>query len=137
MAHWLLKTEPGDYSWERFVADGRTVWDGVRNFQAAANMRAMQVGDEAFFYRSMKDPAVVGIMRIVREAYPASDDPKEKFVLIEVEPVAPLPEPVSLAAVKAEASLQDLALVRQSRLSVMPISDAAWALILRMGGHAD
>ncbi len=132
MAYWLFKTEPGDYSWDQFVADGRTEWDGVKNFQAANNMRAMKSGEQAFFYRSVKDPAVLGIMTVVREAFPDPDDPKGKFVRVEVAPLAPLPRPVSLAAIKAEPRLQELALVRQSRLSVMPVADAHWALICAM-----
>ncbi len=134
MAFWLFKTEPGDYSWERFVADGRTEWNGVRNHQAAANMRAMAVGDRAFFYRSVTDPAVIGTMEVVRTAYPAPDDPSGKFVQVDVAPLKALPEPVPLASIKATPELADLALVRQSRLSVMPIPDAAWQRICRMGG---
>ncbi|TVQ37335.1 MAG: EVE domain-containing protein [Geminicoccaceae bacterium] len=134
MAYWLFKTEPGDYSWERFIADQRTEWNGVRNHQAAANMRAMQAGERAFFYRSVKDPAVLGIMEIVRTAYAAPDDPAGKFVQVDVVPLEALPEPVTLAAIKATPELQDLALVRQSRLSVMPIADDAWRRICRMGG---
>lgn len=134
MAYWLFKTEPGDYSWDQFIADGRTEWDGVRNHQAAANMKAMKVGELAFFYRSLKDPAVLGVMEITREAFPDPDDPKGKFVRVEVVPVEVLPEPVPLAAIKADPRLADLALVRQSRLSVMPVGDAHWSLIRTMGG---
>jgi predicted RNA-binding protein with PUA-like domain len=132
MAKWLMKTEPGDYSWDRLLADGKTEWDGVRNHQAAANMRAMQVGDKAFFYRSLKDPAVLGIIEVTRQAFPDPDDPDGKWVRVEVAPVEALPNEVSLKAIKAEERLADLALVRQSRLSVMPVSDAHWDLICRM-----
>ena len=132
MARWLMKTEPGDYSWERLLEDGKTEWDGVRNHQAAANMRAMQVGDKAFFYRSLKDPAVLGIIEVTRSAFPDPDDPDGKWVRVEVAPVEALPSEVSLKAIKAEERLGDLALVRQSRLSVMPVSDAHWQLICRM-----
>ncbi len=134
MAHWLFKTEPGDYSWDQFIEDGRTAWDGVRNFQAANNMRAMKRGERAFFYRSVKDPAVLGIMEVAAEAYPDPDDPKGKFVRVDLVPVAALKEPVTLKAIKAEPGLADIALVRQSRLSVMPVSDAHWRLICTMGG---
>ena len=134
MAYWLFKTEPGDYSWDQFVADGRTEWDGVKNHQAANNMRAMKLGDRAFFYRSVKDPAVLGIMTVVTAAYPDPDDPKGKFVRVDLEPVEPLPEPVPLAAIKAEPDLADIALVRQSRLSVMPVREAHWRRICAMGG---
>ena len=134
MAHWLFKTEPNDYSWDAFVADGRTDWDGVKNHQAAKNMKAMAVGDRAFFYRSLKDPAVLGIMEVVRAAYPDPDDPEGPFVRVDVAPVQPLARPVTLAAIKAEPALAELALVRQSRLSVMPVPEDAWARICRMGG---
>ncbi len=127
-----MKTEPGDYSWDRLLEDGRTEWDGVRNHQAAANMRAMQVGDRAFFYRSLKDPAVIGIIEVTRRAFPDPDDPEGKWVRVEVAPVEPLPRAVPLKAIKAEARLADLALVRQSRLSVMPVSEAHWDLICQM-----
>lgn len=135
MTYWLFKTEPGDYAWDDFVSDGRTEWDGVKNHQAANNMRAMRVGEHAFFYRSVKDPAVLGVMEIVREAFPDPDDLQGKFVRVEVAPVGALPEPVPLAAIKSDPRFADLALVRQSRLSVMPVSDAHWALICTMGGH--
>ena len=127
-----MKTEPGDYSWDRLLADGKTEWDGVRNHQAAANMRAMQVGDRAFFYRSLKDPAVLGIIEVTRSAFPDPDDPDGKWVRVEVAPVAALANEVPLKAIKAEERLRDLALVRQSRLSVMPVSDAHWDLVCRM-----
>lgn len=132
MANWLMKTEPGDYSWDQLLADGKTEWDGVRNHQAAANMRAMRKGDRGFFYRSLKDPAVQGVFEVTREAFPDPDDPDGKWVRVEVAPVETLPHEVSLKAIKAEPQLADLALVRQSRLSVMPVSDAHWALIIAM-----
>ena len=116
MAYWLMKTEPEDYNWAQLVADGIATWDGVHNHQAARNMRAMQVGDRAFFYRSMQDPAVVGIMEIVRAAYEDKDDPKRSFVLVDVKPVKPVAREVGLKQIKAEPRLQGLALVRQSRL---------------------
>jgi predicted RNA-binding protein with PUA-like domain len=132
MAHWLMKTEPEDYSWDRLVADGETEWSGVRNYAAALNMRAMQVGERAFFYRSMVDPAIVGVMEIASEAYPAPDDPKGKFVRLKVRPVKPLAREVSLAAIKADPRFADMALVRQSRLSVSPVSDAHWEMLCKM-----
>jgi predicted RNA-binding protein with PUA-like domain len=134
MAYWLLKTEPRDYSWERLVADGVAEWDGVRNHQAARNMRAMRRGERAFFYRSVQDPAVVGVMAIVREAYPAPDDPSGRLVQVDVAPVMAAAREVPLAAIKAEPRLRELALVRQSRLSVMPVDDEAWRLICGMAG---
>ena len=136
MAHWLMKTEPGDYSWEQLVEDRIAAWDGVRNHQAASNMRAMRKGDRAFFYRSVADPAVVGVMEIVREAYEAPDDPRQSFVLVDVAPVEPVSREVTLKAIKSEPRLQHLALVRQSRLSVSPVDDASWRLICAMAGTA-
>jgi predicted RNA-binding protein with PUA-like domain len=132
-----MKTEPEDYSWAQLVADGTARWDGVHNHQAARNMRAMQRGDRVFFYRSMQDPAVVGVMEIVREAYQDASDPKRSFALVDVRPVAPAQREVSLQQIKADPRLQHLALVRQSRLSVSPVDDAAWRLICEMAGiHA-
>jgi predicted RNA-binding protein with PUA-like domain len=134
MAYWLMKTEPDDYSWAQLVEDGVAVWDGVHNHQAARNMRAMRVGDRAFFYRSMQDPGVVGVMEIVREAYDDPGDPKQSLALVDVRPVAPAQRDVSLRQIKSEPRLQHLALVRQSRLSVSPVDDAAWRLICEMAG---
>jgi predicted RNA-binding protein with PUA-like domain len=134
MAYWLMKTEPDDYSWAQLVEDGIAVWDGVHNHQAARNMRAMKTGERAFFYRSMQDPAVVGVMEIVREAYQDPNDAKQSFALVDVRPVAPAQREVSLSQIKADPRLQHLALVRQSRLSVSPVDDAAWRLICEMAG---
>ena len=134
MAYWLMKTEPEDYSWAQLVADGIATWDGVHNHQAARNMRAMRAGDRAFFYRSMQDPAVVGVMEIAREAYEDPDDPRRSFVLVDVRPVKPVMREVGLKQIKAEPRLQGLALVRQSRLSVSPVDDQAWRLICEMAG---
>ncbi len=132
MAYWLMKAEPNDYTFEDLERDGVAEWDGIHNHQAAGNMRAMKKGDRAFFYRSLKDPAVVGIMEIAREAYEDPDDPKESFVLVDVRGVKPVKREVSLKAIKAEPRLKDMALVRQSRLSVSPVSDEAWRLICAM-----
>jgi predicted RNA-binding protein with PUA-like domain len=134
MAYWLMKTEPGDYSWEQLVADRRATWDGVHNHQAARNMRAMKEGERAFFYRSMENPGVVGIMEIVRAAYQDPNDPKASFVLVDVAPVMPVRHEVSLKQIKAEPRLAHLPLVRQSRLSVSPVDDEAWRLICEMAG---
>jgi predicted RNA-binding protein with PUA-like domain len=134
MAHWLLKSEPFKYSWDQMVKDGRTHWDGVRNHQAAANLKAMKVGDTAFFYHSNEGKEIVGIVEIVREAYPDPSDPAGRFVMVDVAPVKPVPNFVTLAVMKADPALADLALIRQSRLSVVPVSDAHWAHILQMAG---
>ena len=124
MAHWLLKSEPFKYSWDQMVKDGRTHWDGVRNHQAAINLKAMKVGDTAFFYHSNEGKEIVGIVEIVREAYPDPGDPAGRFVMVDVSPVRPVKTPVTLAQMKAEPKLAELALIRQSRLSVVPVSDA-------------
>jgi predicted RNA-binding protein with PUA-like domain len=132
--YWLLKTEPEDYSWDRLVAEGETEWTGVRNHQAAGNMRAMRLGDRAFFYRSVVDPAILGVMAVSAEWYPDPDDTTGRFVRVRMKPVRPLPNPVPLKAIKAHPRLADLALVRQSRLSVMPVSGGHWAILCGMAG---
>lgn len=129
-----MKAEPEDYSWDDLVRDGVAAWDGVHNHQAANNMRAMKAGDRAFFYRSQKDPAVVGVMEIAREAYVDPDDPKASFALVDVRPVMPVREEVSLKRIKAEPQLASLPLVRQSRLSVSPVDEASWRLICELAG---
>ena len=134
MAHWLMKAEPDDYSWEQLVADGETEWTGVRNHQAAANMRAMKLGEPVFFYRSVVEPAIVGVMRISAEAYPDPKDAAGKFVRVKVKPDRRLPKEVPLKAVKADPRFAELPLVRQSRLSVQPVSDAYWRMLCELGG---
>lgn len=130
MAHWLMKSEPESYSWSDLVRDGGTEWDGVRNNAARLHLKAMKSGDEAFFYHSMSDKAVVGIMRVAREAQP---DPKDEgWVSVRVEPVRALDKPVPLAKIKAETRLARMELIRQSRLSVAPVRDEEWAMILKM-----
>ena len=132
MAHWLMKSEPESYGWDNLERDGATEWDGVRNNAARLHLKAMQPGDEAFFYHSMSDKAVVGIMRITRAAEP---DPKAPdWVRVRVEPVRKLKRPVTLAEIKAEPSLAKMGLIRQSRLSVAPVRDEEWAKILEMAG---
>ena len=134
MAYWLMKSEPDVFSFDDLVAKTARgeveEWHGVRNYAARNNMKAMEVGDEAFFYHSMSDKAVVGIMRIVRAAEP---DPKAPdWVRVRVEPVRPLERPVTLAEIKAEPSLSRMELIRQSRLSVAPVRDEQWAKVLEM-----
>lgn len=130
MAFWLLKTEPGAYSWDDLMRDRGTDWDGVRNPAARQHLRSMAPGDEALFYHSGKDRAVVGIARIVGEAEP--DGPDGAWVKRRIAPVRPLRQPVTLAAIKAEPSLAKMELLRQSRLSVGPVRDQEWARILAM-----
>ena len=133
MAYWLMKTEPGAWSWDDQVRAGAAEWDGVRNYQASNNMKAMRIGDRAFFYHSVNEKRIVGIAEVAREYYPDPTDASGRFGMVDVKAVKPMNKPVSLADIKAEPRLQDLALIRQSRLSVVPINDAAWALICRMG----
>ncbi|MDF2095903.1 EVE domain-containing protein [Aquibaculum arenosum] len=132
MAYWLMKSEPGTWSWDDQVREHRTHWDGVRNYQASNNMKAMKVGDLAFFYHSVNEKRIVGIVRVVKEYYPDDSDPRGRFGMVDVEAVKPVERPVTLAEIKAEPRLADLALVRQSRLSVVPVSDEHWRLICAM-----
>ena len=130
MARWLMKSEPESYGWDDLVRDGGTEWDGVRNNAARLHLKTMRKGDEAFFYHSMSDKAVVGIMRIVRAAQP---DPKDaNWVSVRVEPVRPLARPVTLAEIKAEPRLKAMELIRQSRLSVAPVRDEEWDVVLEL-----
>jgi predicted RNA-binding protein with PUA-like domain len=130
MAYWLMKSEPSSYSWDNLVRDGGTEWDGVRNNAARLHLKAMKAGDEAFFYHSMADKAVVGIMRVTRSAEP---DPKApEWVRVRVEPVRPLARPVTLAEIKAEPALAKMELIRQSRLSVAPVRDEEWRTVLEL-----
>ena len=128
MAKWLMKSEPGSYGWDDLVRDGATEWDGVRNPAARLHLKAMKPGDEAFFYHSGADKAVVGVMRIARG--PAPDPKDENWVSVAVEPVRPLPTPVTLKAIKADPRLAPLEMLRQSRLSVSPVREEEWAAIL-------
>lgn len=134
MAHWLLKSEPFKYSWDRMVADGRTHWDGVRNHQASNNLKAMQVGDHAFFYHSNEGLEVVGVVEIVRTYYPDPSDPAGRFGMVDVAPVKPVKTPVTLKQMKTDPLLDGMALVRQSRLSVCPVADNEWARICELAG---
>ena len=130
MAYWLMKSEPESYSWDDLVRDGSTEWDGVRNPQAAINLRAMAVGDRAFFYHSGDEKAAVGIMEVSRTARP--DGPDGKWSSVAVKPVEPLAKPVTLKAMKADPALAEMKMIRQSRLSVSPVSEAEWAAILAL-----
>jgi len=134
MAHWLLKSEPSSYSWARLVADGRTHWDGVRNAQALNNLRAMKPGDRAFFYHSNEGKEIVGIAEVVKTFYPDPADRTGKLGMIDIAPVMPTAKPVTLAAMKANPELAGMSLLRQSRLSVCPVSDREWAVISQMAG---
>lgn len=137
MSEWLVKSEPGAWSWQQQIEAGVTHWDGVRNAQASNNLKGMQVGDRAFFYHSGEERRIVGVVEVVRPYYLDERDPSGRYGMVDVRTVAALPNPVTLAAIKQDPRLEHLALVRQSRLSVMPIDAEAWALIAAMGGLAD
>ncbi len=134
MAHWLIKSEPSVYSWDMFVKDKKTSWTGVRNAQAAINLKAMKTGDLCFFYHSNEGKEIVGIAKVTKTAYLDPTDKAGKAVTVDVAPVEPLKKPVTLADIKAEPRFKELGLVRQSRLSVSPVSDEHWKLILKMAG---
>ena len=134
MAKWLMKSEPHVYSWDDLLRDGATDWDGVRNNAARLHLRAMRKGDEAFFYHSGEERAVVGIMTIAGEGRPDGAD--GAWVKVPVEPARPLPRPVTLKEIKAEPALAKMELIRQSRLSVSPVRDEEWALVLKLAGRA-
>jgi len=134
MGFWLVKSEPDAFSWDQQVANGVEPWTGVRSAQAANNLKAMRKGDLAFFYHSNIGKEIVGVVEVLREAYPDPTDETGRWVSVDMRTVGPMPKPVTLTAIKAAPKLADLALVRQSRLSVMPVSAAHWAILCRMGG---
>jgi predicted RNA-binding protein with PUA-like domain len=136
MAYWLLKSEPSRYSWDRLVADGRTHWDGVRNAQALNNLRAMKAGDRAFFYHSNEGKEIVGIAEVVRTFYPDPADKSGKLGMIDIKPVAAVKTPVGLPAMRANPALSGLSLLKQSRLSVCPVTDSEWLALCEMAGVA-
>jgi predicted RNA-binding protein with PUA-like domain len=132
MADWLLKTEPSVYSYDALVRDGSTFWEGVRNYQARNNLRAMKKGDTAFIYHSVEEKRVVGIAKVTREAYPDPTDKTGEWSVVDLEPVKKFRSPVTLAQFKADAALKDTALVRQSRLSVVPLTAAQSKRMLQL-----
>lgn len=134
MSYWLLKSEPDVYSFDQLLAEGETVWNGVRNNAARLHLRAMKEGDEALFYHSNIGKEAVGLCRISREAYPDPTDKSGQWVAVSVQPIRKLARPVTLAEMKAEPALSEFQLIRQSRLSVVPVRDEEWATILKMAG---
>ena len=134
MRHWLMKSEPSAYSWDDLVRDKHTSWNGVRNFQAANNLKAMKTGDRAFFYHSNEGKAIMGVLEITRAAYPDPSDKAARFVMVDVRPLMPVKIPVTLAAIKADPRLKSLALLRQLRLSVSPVEPPEWAILSGMAG---
>ena len=138
MALWLMKSEPDAYSWDDLNAEGEGTWDGVRNHTAAIHLKAMQVGDRAFFYHSNIGKEIVGIVTISATAFPDPTEPEgTRWVAVKVKPVKPLKQPVTLAQIKAEPRLAGMELIRQSRLSVAPVREAEWALLMEMAQTAD
>jgi predicted RNA-binding protein with PUA-like domain len=132
MAHWLIKSEPSKYSWEQFEKDGHTFWDGVRNYAARIHLRAMKKGDQAFFYHSNEGLEIVGIASVIREAYQDPTASDDTWVAVDFKPVKKLKKPVSLEQVKKEKRLKDMALLRLSRLSVQPVTDEEWKVVLEL-----
>jgi predicted RNA-binding protein with PUA-like domain len=134
MAYWLVKDEPENWSWEKHAAAGVAPWDGVRNYAAANNLRAMKKGDRAFFYHSVTDKSLAGVLEVVREAYPDPTDETGRWVAVDFRALAPVKHKVTLAEIKSEPRLAKLALIRQSRLSVMPVGAEEWKVLSRMAG---
>ena len=134
MAYWLLKSEPSSYSWDQLVADGRTHWNGVRNAQALNNLRAMKAGDRAFFYHSNDGKEIVGIVEVVKTFYPDPADKSGKLGMVDIKPVVPVAKPVGLAAMRANPELSGLSLLKQSRLSVCPVTESEWSALCKMAG---
>ena len=135
MSHWLIKSEPFKYSWDQFEKDGQTFWDGVRNYTARNNLKAMKKGDEVFFYHSNEGLEIVGIAKVAKEAYqdPTTDD--EAWVVVDFKPFKKLKKTVTLVQIKADARLANMELVKQGRLSVSKVTDAEWEVILELAGH--
>ncbi len=133
MHYWLMKSEPSAYSWAQFAQDKKSGWTGVRNFQARNNMQAMQLGDQAFFYHSNEGRDIVGIMKVTKLYHPDPTDGTGKFGMVEVTPVKTLKTPVTLEAIKAHSKLKNMALLKQSRLSVSPVTEEEWDVICKLG----
>ena len=132
MAYWLVKSEPSVYSWEQFQKDGKTSWEGVRNYAARNHLKAMKKGDEVFYYHSNEGLSIVGIAKVVKEAYQDPTTTEEAWVTVDLKPVKSLKHPVSMKQIKNEQHLQDMALLRISRLSVQPVTEAEWKVVLEI-----
>jgi predicted RNA-binding protein with PUA-like domain len=135
MAYWLIKSEPFKYSWDQFVNDGKTFWDGVRNYAARNNLRDMRKGDKLLFYHSNEGLEIVGIAEVVKEHYQDPTTDETAWVVVDVKPVKKLKKPVSLKQIKAEPRLQDMALLRLSRLSVQPVKEEEWEVVMELAGE--
>ena len=132
MKYWLLKSEPDVWSWDNQVKEGASMWDGVRNYQARNNLKEMKKNDLCFFYHSVTERSIVGIVKVVKEYYPDPTDKTGRFVVVDVKSIKKLKNPVSLDQIKENIRLQDIALVKQSRLSVMPLKKTEWDIIIKM-----
>ena len=132
MKYWLLKSEPDAWSWDNQVKEGASMWDGVRNYQARNNLKQMKKNDLCFFYHSVTERSIVGIVKVVKEYYPDPTDKTGRFVVVDVKAIKKLKNPISLDQIKDNSKLQDIALVKQSRLSVMPIKKVEWDIIIKM-----
>ena len=132
MKYWLLKSEPDAWSWDNQVKEGASMWDGVRNYQARNNLKEMKKNDLCFFYHSVTERSIVGIVKVVKEYYPDPTDKTGRFVVVDVKATKKLKNPVSLDQIKENSRLQDIALVKQSRLSVMPLKKTEWDIIIKM-----
>ena len=132
MKYWLLKSEPSAWSWDNQVKEGPSMWDGVRNYQARNNLKEMKKNDLCFFYHSVTEKNIVGIVKVVKEYYPDPTDKTDRFVVVDVKAIKKLKNPVSLDQIKENNKLKDIALVKQSRLSVMPLKKAEWDIIIKM-----
>lgn len=132
MTYWLVKSEPETWSWHDHLKKGVEPWYGVRNYQASNNLKAMKIGDRAYFYHSVKEKQIMGILEVVKEYYPDHTDEKGRFGMVDFKAIEPLPSPVTLAQIKATPELADMPLIRQSRLSVMPVTPEQWNIIDKM-----
>ena len=132
MNYWLLKSEPDAWSWDNQVKEGASMWDGVRNYQARNNLKEMKKNDLCFFYHSVTERSIVGIVKVVKEYYPDPTDKTDRFVVVDVKATKKLKNPVSLDQIKENSKLKDIALVKQSRLSVMPLKKTEWEIIIKM-----
>lgn len=135
MAYWLVKSEPSTYSWEQFEKDGQTFWDGVRNYAARNHLKAMKKGDQVLFYHSNEGLQIVGIAKVSKEAYQDPTTDEEAWVVVDLKPYKRLKKPVSLADIKADKRLADMALVRLGRLSVQPVTEKEWKIIMEYAGE--
>ena len=135
MAYWLVKSEPFKYSWDQFVKDKQTFWDGVRNYAARINLRAMKKGDQVLFYHSNEGTDIVGIAKVVKESYPDPTTDDDRWVAVDIKPVRKIKNPVTLSQIKQDKRLQEMALVRLGRLSVQPVTEKEWKIVMELAGE--